>query len=96
MRFILAYANDSTDYEWLKCGFASDFTGAINTARIWSSTSMQNSAIGIFAVRDNDPVDWRDKYPRRIYNRWVLTQGLPISISSALGGLINSLESDWF
>jgi hypothetical protein len=94
MNWMIAYANESTNYDWHKCGILNDFQAAVNTCRDWSTTNMKNSALGIFAIRDNDPVDWRDKKPRRIYNRWVLTQDAPIPAS--LGGLINSLESDWF
>jgi len=96
LTWIIAYANESTSYDWLKCGLSGDLQGAIDTARTWSTTSMQNSAIAIFAVRDNDPVDWRDKRPRWIHNRHVLTHGLPDRIAPALGSLINSFESDWF
>ena len=94
-RIVLAFANKSTDYRWtLYCTFyMSEMECAKNTARRYSTTDMANSAIGIFIDR-TDGIHFAEKKPRYVYNGFVLVEGA--KIGSALSGLINSRESDWF
>jgi len=91
-KYVIAYANSRTNLDWLQMGLVDDFAAAKRVAIDYSETTMRNSAVAIFIRRDGDTTYWADKKPCRVYNRHILAG----SINSALGGLINSLESDWF
>jgi zona occludens toxin (predicted ATPase) len=51
-----------------------------------------NNAVAIFA--NNDTSAWYDRRPRYLANQHILFANAPIG--SALSGLINARESDWF
>lgn len=53
-----------------------------------------NSALAIFPNKENNPIAWYECRPWYIHNRHILTVNAPIT--SALGGIINARESDWF
>ena len=95
--FVVAYANESTNYEWMMIAPHYEFESAIKHIRAIES-NMTKSAMAIFSRRAEDTCHWSEKSPRRIYNRHVLTLGRNPSglISQTLGGLINSFESVYF
>jgi hypothetical protein len=92
---VLAYANKSTDYEWtlLAKFYRSDMLLAKNTIRKYAITDMVNSALALFIV-NADGIHFSEKKPFCIYNRHVLVENA--KIGAAVGGLIDSRESDWF
>ncbi len=66
--------------------------GSVDDSRMMDETQigeMKVSEFAIFRYRDN----WQDDRPRRYID---LRDKSDRPVSSALGGLINSFESDWF
>ena len=78
---------------WVRC---SAFLGFCEAQRLFQSMkpAYPNSALAVFSNHEDEPVAWYDREPRYIFNRHVLVADAPIS--SAVAGLINARESDWF
>jgi hypothetical protein len=95
--YVVAYANESTDFEWLLISAHYNFQFAVNHINA-ILPEMTNSSLAIFTRRETDTSHWSTRRPRRIYNRHIINAGLNPNglISPALSGIINSRESDWF
>ena len=101
--FLVAYKNDYTTEYANKTGDAKDgwqrisgFVSFSEAKDIFNlrKNELTNSAVAIFAVHEKSDTPWFCRRPRFIANRHII--GMSTSITPALGGLINSLQSDWF
>lgn len=94
--YVVAYANESTDWDWEMICLCDDLCTAKRDAER-RLPNMPKSTLGIF-VRSCDGKYWKDRRPLALYQKWNLDKALNPDglISSALGGIINQRESDWF
>lgn len=92
--WVLAVANKGTEYQWVKryIGRDNELECLRRLATQMSEGEYSQSAIGIF--RNSRSTHWTERKPQFVYNGHVLAQ--VATPRKMLGGLINSLESDWF
>jgi len=94
--YVVAYCNESTNWDWEMICSCDDLLSAKRDAERRLS-NMPKSTLGIF-VRSVDGKYWKDRRLLALYQKWNLDVALNPNglITSAMGGLINSRESDWF
>lgn len=94
-RWILAYANADTDYAWVEqeAVGVDDLAALRERAEALAAGELRESSLAIFADTTNTPWTQRRR-PLAVYNRHI--RALAASPRATLGGLINSLSSDWF
>ena len=92
MYYKLAYRNESTEWEWYEISHHETAQSAIECANDHAKTDLQHSEMGIFGMPEGARY-WKDRRPRRVinYQRKPGDDLLP----SALGGLINLVNSDF-
>jgi hypothetical protein len=101
--FCIAYKNEQTtkmhEQQGSDCGGwvrISSFVSFEEARRIFDirKDEYKNSAVGLFAVHDDDDLAWFQRSPRFLSNRHIVFSQATVRL--AFGGLINSRSSDWF
>lgn len=89
-RHVIAYRNDGTNGKWQAIRFFDSFVDAKRVIRMMDCDSFNDSDLVIISYWERN--DWQYGNINYGMMRWANTNPL----SSALSGLINSRESDWF
>lgn len=90
--YIIAYKRHSI--QWTKISGGYSLLSEARQVADKLQADYPNSALGIFAIHENETDDWRERKPRYIFNEAALVGAA--GPRAALGGLVGSLGSDWF